>query len=70
MGTTDHFGFIAAAYIAAIVMIGALSAWVMFDYHAQRRALIDLDKRGVTRRSGTAPPETTLAAKQAAREEA
>jgi hypothetical protein len=70
MQATNHFGFIAAAYIAAIVMIGALSAWVMLDYHAQRRALIDLDKRGVTRRSGPARPEATVPAKEAAKEEA
>jgi len=70
MEATNHVGFIAAAYIAAIVMIGALSAWVMLDYHAQRRALTDLDKRGVTRRSGTARPEATPPAKQTAKEEA
>jgi heme exporter protein D len=70
MEATNHFGFIAASYIAAVVMVGALSAWVMLDYHAQRRALIDLDTRGVTRRSGPAHPDAALPAKQAAKEEA
>jgi heme exporter protein D len=71
MQTADHFGFIAAAYIAAVIIIGALSAWVMLDYHAQRRALIDLDKRGVTRRSGPPRPEQPIEqAKQEAKEKA
>jgi hypothetical protein len=54
MDVTNHFGFIAAAYVAAAIAVGGLSAWVMLDYRMQRRWLIDLDKKGVSRRSAPA----------------
>ena len=44
------------AYAAAIVIVGALIAWVMLDYRAQLRKLADLEKQGVTRRSAAAAP--------------
>jgi heme exporter protein D len=52
MDAGNHIGFIAAAYAAAIAVVGGLTAWVMLDYRAQRRNLADLDRKGVTRRSG------------------
>jgi heme exporter protein D len=67
MGATAHIDFIAAAYAAAVIIVAALTAWVMLDYRALRRTLIDLDRRGVTRRSGPAQPEPT---KQQAKEDA
>jgi len=71
MQIADHFGFIAAAYIVAVVIVGALSAWVMLDYRAQRRALIELDTRGVTRRSRPPRPEQPIEqAKEEAKEKA
>jgi heme exporter protein D len=63
MDTVNHFGFIAAAYAAAVVVVGALVAWVMLDYRAQRRMLADLDRRGVSRRS--APPRAEAPMQQA-----
>jgi heme exporter protein D len=51
MGATAHINFIAAAYCAAVITIAALVAWVMIDYRTQRRALADLELRGITRRS-------------------
>jgi heme exporter protein D len=54
MDAGNHIGFIAAAYAAAIAIVGGLTAWVMLDYRAQRRHLADLDRKGVTRRSGPA----------------
>jgi heme exporter protein D len=53
MQTTAHIDFIAAAYVAAIVVIGALIAWVMLDYRLQRRILAELETQGVARRSGS-----------------
>jgi heme exporter protein D len=44
-------GFIVAAYAVTAVVVAALIVWVMLDYRVQQRALADLDKRGVTRRS-------------------
>ena len=43
--------FILAAYAASVVVIGALIAWVVVDFRAQKRVLGDLEAHGVTRRS-------------------
>jgi heme exporter protein D len=51
MEAVNHMGFIVAAYAVTVVIVGALIAWVMLDYRAQKRTLAELDKRGVTRRS-------------------
>jgi heme exporter protein CcmD len=67
MQAATHTGFIIAAYAAAVVVIVGLCAWVMFDYRAQRRTLAELERRGVTRRSGAPRPEPTP---QQAKEEA
>jgi heme exporter protein D len=49
-----HAAFILSAYAAAIIVIGALIAWVALDYRAQKRLLGELDSQGVTRRSAAA----------------
>jgi heme exporter protein D len=51
MALGPHADFIVTAYAAAIVVLIALIVWVWSDYRAQRSALGELDKRGVTRRS-------------------
>jgi heme exporter protein D len=51
MDAATHTAFIVAAYAVAGAVIGGLIAWVMLDYRAQRRALADLEKLGITRRS-------------------
>jgi heme exporter protein D len=66
MAAAAHLEFVAASYIAALVVIAALIVWVLIDYRAQRRTLADLETRGVTRRS--APMRD--AAGQTAREDA
>ena len=62
MDATNHFAFIAAAYAAAVVIVGILIAWLVLDYRAQRRMLVELDMQGVTRRS---EPATLAAEKEA-----
>lgn len=47
-----HWAFIIAAYIAAVLVIAGLIAWVWLDHRAQKRQLDRLEARGVTRRSG------------------
>ena len=47
-----HAAFIVAAYGVAVLIVAVLIVWVMLDYRAQRRALGELEARGVTRRSG------------------
>ena len=51
MNLGPHAAFIVAAYGAAVFVVAALAAWVVLDHRAQKRALGDLEARGVTRRS-------------------
>jgi heme exporter protein D len=67
MQAATHTGFIVAAYAAAVIVVGGLTAWVMLDYRAQLRTLAGLEKRGVTRRSASARAD---AAAQQAKEDA
>ncbi len=67
MHATPHLGFIVASYVAAFAVVGALTAWVMLDYRAQRRALADLEMRGLTRRVA---PKRSAPAMEQAKEEA
>lgn len=53
MAAIDHLSFIAGAYGFAVIVVGGLTAWVMLDYRAQRRHLIDLERQGVIRRSAS-----------------
>lgn len=47
----DYFGFIASAYGISTVALVGLGFWIFLDARAQRRALTDLEARGVRRRS-------------------
>lgn len=53
MHATAHIDFIASAYGASIVVIGALIAWATLDYRSQRRILTELETQGVSRRSAS-----------------
>jgi heme exporter protein D len=75
METTAHINFIAASYAAAVIVIGALVAWVTLDYRAQRRTLAELELQGFTRGTGSARAGRTTdnnqeGANQAAKERA
>lgn len=50
----EHFTFIAASYAVSILGLGLLAAWMLIDNAAQKRALAELEARGVRRRSSTA----------------
>lgn len=46
----DHLGFVIAAYACtALLLLGTL-AWVLIDYHGERRALDGLERTGRTTR--------------------
>lgn len=47
----NHAGFILAAYGLSVLVVVVLFVWVTFDGRAQRRALDELEARGVRRRS-------------------
>lgn len=57
MEAINHLPFIVASYAATLVVIGGLIGWVLLDFRAQRRALADLETRGVTRRAAPARAE-------------
>jgi len=46
-----HGHFILIAYGVAVVTVATLIGWVWLDYRAQKRALGEMEARGVTRRS-------------------
>ncbi len=69
METTAHIDFIAAAYAAAVIVVGVLIAWVTLDYRAQGRRIAELELQGFTRRSDTTSARPTSPAKEAAREQ-
>ena len=60
MAATAHIDFIAAAYAAAVIIIGALIAWLMLDYRAQQRTLAELEMQGITRRSAPARSDRAI----------
>ncbi len=60
MGATAHIDFIAAAYAAAVIVVGVLIAWVTLDYRAQRRMLAELEMSGFTRRSAPVRTEQPI----------
>jgi heme exporter protein D len=61
MEAVNHLPFIVGSYAAACIVIGALIAWVAIDFRTQRRALADLETRGVARRSAPARASAALA---------
>jgi len=50
----EHMPFIIGSYAAAAAVIGVLIGWIALDFRAQKRALAELESRGVTRRSSGA----------------
>lgn len=58
MSLPAHAAFILLAYAAAGVVLAGLVGWTVLDHRAQRRALGDLERRGVVRRSAARKGET------------
>lgn len=44
-------GFIIAAYGSAAIVIVLLATWVAIDHRMQKRALVELEAGGITRRA-------------------
>ena len=51
MDLGPHEGFIISAYVLATLVVAALVIWVIADHATQKRALAELERRGITRRS-------------------
>jgi heme exporter protein D len=52
-----YASFIVTAYLAAIVVVGLLIAWIVIDYRSQTHRLRALDESGMVRRSGRSATE-------------
>lgn len=50
-----HAAFIVAAYAVAFVALGTLTLFTVADDRKQRRFLIEMERRGIRRRSATKP---------------
>ncbi len=51
----SHAGYILAAYLAAVLVVGGLVSWIVLDYRTQKRKLQRLEAEGVRRRSAGQP---------------
>jgi heme exporter protein D len=61
MEAVNHVPFIVGSYVAAFVIVAGLIGWVMIDLRTQRRALAELEMRGLTRRSTSVRSERPMA---------
>ncbi|QND51155.1 heme exporter protein CcmD [Phyllobacterium sp. 628] len=48
---TAHTAFVLASYGTSVVVLAALIGWIFIDQRVQRRALQELETRGIRRRS-------------------
>ena len=49
--------FIVTSYAAAAIVVAILAGWVVLDYRNQTKRLRELEKSGVSRRSGRGATE-------------
>lgn len=52
----SHLAYVVAAYAASVLGIAGLVLWILVDQKAQKRALEELEARGVRRRSAERAP--------------
>ncbi|MBN8913120.1 MAG: heme exporter protein CcmD [Rhizobiales bacterium] len=55
MDLGPHAAFIWASYGAFVAIVGLLIGWTLFDGWRQANALADAERRGLKRRSTSAP---------------
>ncbi|WP_173934089.1 heme exporter protein CcmD [Chelativorans sp. Marseille-P2723] len=48
-----HAAYVTAAYMLSVLAICGLAAWILADQAAMRRALRELEERGIRRRSNS-----------------
>ncbi|TYL85197.1 heme exporter protein CcmD [Bradyrhizobium rifense] len=58
MSLGPYASFIVTSYAAAAIVVAILIGWVMLDYRNQTQRLRELDRSGVTRRSGRSAVDT------------
>lgn len=58
MSLGPYASFIVTSYAAAAVVVALLIGWVVLDYRNQTERLRELERSGVTRRSGRSAVDT------------
>ncbi len=58
MSLGPYASFIVTSYAAAALVVALLIGWVIIDYRNQTQRLRELDRSGVTRRSGRNATDT------------
>ncbi|WP_298252706.1 heme exporter protein CcmD [Bradyrhizobium sp.] len=52
MSLGPYTTFIVTSYLAVLMVVVLLIAWIAIDYRRQKRRLSDLEAKGLVRRSG------------------
>lgn len=52
MSLGPYTTFIVTSYLAVLVVVVLLIAWIAIDYRRQKQRLSDLESKGLVRRSG------------------
>ena len=58
MSLGPYASFIVTSYAAAAIVVALLIGWVVIDYRNQTQRLRELERSGVTRRSGRSAVDT------------
>ena len=58
MSLGPYASFIVTSYAAAAIVVAILIGWVIIDYRNQTQRLRELDRSGVSRRSGRSAVDT------------
>jgi heme exporter protein D len=58
MSLGPYASFIVTSYAAAALVVVILIGWIVLDYRSQTQRLRELDRSGVTRRSGRSAVDT------------
>ncbi|MGY4232745.1 heme exporter protein D [Bradyrhizobium sp. USDA 4449] len=58
MSLGPYAPFIVTSYVAAAIVVALLIGWVVIDYRNQTQRLRELERSGVTRRSGRSAIDT------------
>jgi heme exporter protein D len=58
MSLGPYASFIVTSYAAAALVVVILIGWIVLDYRSQTQRLRELDRSGVTRRSGRSATDT------------
>jgi heme exporter protein D len=57
MSLGPYASFIVTSYAAAAIVVAILACWIALDYRSQTRRLRELERSGITRRSGRSATE-------------